>query len=206
MTRWKLMLEEYNPKVLHIKGVNNDTADALSRLDLTHKADDARVWGEKSKQLEYINVCMMNMCMLLLESEFEEDGFDDDVMMSMVEVEDPSYTLDLKLMREAQLNDKDLIKIVKNHLSSSGKNDTVYTYNTVEDVKLFHKNNQILVPQLKQQSVFDWYHTILIHPGESQMIKNIKLVFTLNGLNKQVKNLVKICHECQMCKRAGKQN
>ena len=54
------------------------------------------MWGEKSKQLEYINVHMMNMCMLLSESEFEEDGFDDDVMMSITEVEDPSYALDLK--------------------------------------------------------------------------------------------------------------
>ena len=126
------MLEEYNPKVVHIKGVNNDAENALSRLDLTDKADNARVWGEKSKRLEYINVHMMNMCMLLLESEFEEDGFDDDVVISIVEVDNSSYALDLKLMQEEQLNDKDLIKIVKNHLSGSGKNDTVYTYKTLE--------------------------------------------------------------------------
>ena len=41
---------------------------------------------------------MMNMCMFLSESEFEEDGFDDDVVMSMAEVDDPSYALDLKSM------------------------------------------------------------------------------------------------------------
>ena len=65
MTRWRLLLEEYNPKVVHIKGVDNDAADALSRLDITDKANDARVWGEKSKQLEYVNVHMMNICMFL---------------------------------------------------------------------------------------------------------------------------------------------
>ena len=149
MTRWRLLLEECNPKVVHIKGVDNDAADALSRLDLTDKADNARVWGEKSKRLEYINVHMMNICMFLFESEFEEDGFDDDAVMTLAEVEDPSYALDLKLMQEAQLNDKDLIRIVKNHLSGSGKNDTVYTYKTVENVELIHKNNQILVPRSK---------------------------------------------------------
>ena len=69
-------------------------------------------------------------------------------------------------MREAQLEDEDLIRIVKNHLSGSGKNDTVYTYKAVEDVELIHKNNRILVPRSKQQSVLDWYHTILVHPGE----------------------------------------
>ena len=121
------MLEECNPKVVNISGVDNDAADALSRLDLTDKADNARVWGEKIKRLEYNNVHMMNMCMFLLESEFEEDGFNDDVVMTMVEVEDPSYSLDLKSMQEAQLNDEVLIKIVKNHLSSNRSTNTVYT-------------------------------------------------------------------------------
>ena len=69
-------------------------------------------------------------------------------------------------MQEARLHDKDLIKIVKNHLSSSGKNNTVYKYKTVENVKLVYKNNQILVPQSKQQNMLDWYHKVLIHSGE----------------------------------------
>ena len=142
--------------------------------------------------------------MFLLESEFEEDGFDDDDVMTMAEVDESSYPLDLKLMRETQLNNEELIRIVKNHLSGSGKNDTVYTYKAVEDVELIHKNNRILVPRSKQQSVLDWYHTILVHPGEKRMIETIKLVFTWSGLNKQVVKLVKTCHECQMSKKAGK--
>ena len=43
-------------------------------------------------------VHMMNICIFLSESEFEEDGFDDDAVMLMVEVEDPSNALDLKSM------------------------------------------------------------------------------------------------------------
>ena len=104
--------------------------------------------------------------MFLSESESEEDGFDDDTGMAMAEVEDPSYPLDLNSMREAQLNDEELICVVKNHLTGSGENDTVYTYKTVKDVQLIHKNNQILVPRSKQQSVIDCYHTILVYPGE----------------------------------------
>ena len=91
--------------------------------------------------------------MFLSESEFEEDGFDDDAVMTIAEVDDSSYPLDLKSMREAQLNNKELIRVVKNNLSGSGKNNTVYTYNTVKVVQLIHKNNRILVPRSKQQSV-----------------------------------------------------
>ena len=127
---------------------------------------------------------MMHICMFLSESNFEEDGFDDDAVMTMEEVDESSYPLDLKSMRTAQLDDENLVRIVRNHLSGSGKNDTVYTYKTVEDVQLIHKNNCILVPRSKQQSVIDWYHTILVHPGEQRMIETIKLVFTWSGLNK----------------------
>ena len=145
---------------------------------------------------------MMNICMFLSKLEFKEDGFNSNVTMSMTETDDPSYAL--ISMLEAQISDEGLVKIVKNHLSISGKNNTIYTYKSVEDVELVHKNNQILVPQSKQQSVLDWYNKILIHPGEAQMIETVNLVFTWSSLNKQVKKLVKTWHECQICKRAGK--
>ena len=83
---------------------------------------------------------MMHTCMVLLGSEFEDDGFNSDILMSMKEIENPSYVLDLKSMWEAKLNNEVLIKIVKNHLQSSEKNDTVYAYKTVEDIELVHKN------------------------------------------------------------------
>ena len=128
----------------------------------------------------------MNIFMFLSESEFEEDGFDNEVLMSILESEYPPYALDLKWIQEAQLNNERLNEIVKKHFSSNGNNETVYTYKPVEDVDLIHQNNQILVTQSKQQSVLDWYHDILIHPGEKRMIATIKLVFTWSGLNKQV--------------------
>jgi hypothetical protein len=33
ITRWRLLLEEYGPKYVHITGKNNIVADALSRLE-----------------------------------------------------------------------------------------------------------------------------------------------------------------------------
>ena len=31
---WRLLLEEYGPEVVHIKGIHNTVADAISRLDI----------------------------------------------------------------------------------------------------------------------------------------------------------------------------
>ena len=150
-----MLLEEYHPKVVHIKGVDNDAADALSRLDLIEKADDLRVWGVKQKRLDYVNIKMMNICLFLSECEFEDDGFSSDcdtvMTLSETEEEDCAYALDLKSMRKAQLDDKPSMQLVKQHIQCNGHNDAIYTYKSVEDVELIHKSNRILVPQSKQQ-------------------------------------------------------
>ncbi len=31
--RWRLLLEEYGPKIVYIKGIHNTVADAISRLE-----------------------------------------------------------------------------------------------------------------------------------------------------------------------------
>jgi hypothetical protein len=33
VVRWRLLLEEYGPKIVYIKGIHNTVADAISRLE-----------------------------------------------------------------------------------------------------------------------------------------------------------------------------
>jgi hypothetical protein len=40
ITRWRLLLDEYGPKYVHIAGKNNIVADALSRIE---KDDDEKL-------------------------------------------------------------------------------------------------------------------------------------------------------------------
>ena len=37
MYRWRLILKEYGPKIIYIKGEHNTVADAISRLDFSLK-------------------------------------------------------------------------------------------------------------------------------------------------------------------------
>ena len=39
--RWRLVLEEYGPELLYIRGENNIVADALSRLEIIPEEDQA---------------------------------------------------------------------------------------------------------------------------------------------------------------------
>jgi hypothetical protein len=125
MMRWRNPVEEYNPKVVHIAGIDNDAADALSRLDLNDKADDLRVWEQEQKRLQYEDVKMMNLCMFMSESNFAEDGFDCDnnILMTASDIES-SYPLDLQSMQTAQLNDESLVKMVDTHIKASTNSTT----------------------------------------------------------------------------------
>ena len=40
MVRWRLMLKEWHPRIKHVTGVDNNEADALSRLDILDKLGD----------------------------------------------------------------------------------------------------------------------------------------------------------------------
>ncbi len=44
--RWRLIIEEFGPKLTYIKGENNIVADALSRLDLEETEIDMDNLGE----------------------------------------------------------------------------------------------------------------------------------------------------------------
>ena len=53
MMRWRLMMEEYHPKVVHIAGVDNDASDALSRLPMKEKSFDTIQWQKPNRRLTY---------------------------------------------------------------------------------------------------------------------------------------------------------
>ncbi len=42
--RWILLLEEFGPKIMHIKGIHNTVADAISRLDFGSVKDEKTNW------------------------------------------------------------------------------------------------------------------------------------------------------------------
>ena len=120
MTRWRLSLGEYYTKVVLITEVNNNAAVAFSRLDKTDSLDDLVTRGEKKKYLEYIKVQETNRCMFMLESNFKEVRFDNNVLVKISDTqEELPFLLDLQSMREAQLNDNRLMLVIQTCINNS---------------------------------------------------------------------------------------
>ena len=55
LIRWKMLLEEFGPKVEHVKGKKNVITDALSHLHLSPKQHDVIDDTETTTQLSYVN-------------------------------------------------------------------------------------------------------------------------------------------------------
>lgn len=58
---------------------------------------------------------------------FKENQFDNDVLMTMSDTEEPSYLLDPRSMRAAQLNNDNLMSTAQNYINSS-ENKGKYLY------------------------------------------------------------------------------
>ena len=54
LIRWRMMLEEFGPKIEHVAGKNNVVADALSRLEITYKDADEVATDKEKPQLTYM--------------------------------------------------------------------------------------------------------------------------------------------------------
>ena len=57
--QWKLLLEEFGPKILHIKGIYNTAANAISRLDIGQVQDEKANWTPSTKCWYYYTSCML---------------------------------------------------------------------------------------------------------------------------------------------------
>jgi hypothetical protein len=47
--RWRLLLEDFGPKTVHIKGIHNTVADAISTLDFGPVQDEKANWMKFTK-------------------------------------------------------------------------------------------------------------------------------------------------------------
>jgi hypothetical protein len=45
VTRWRILLEEYAPKIIYIKGIHNTVADAISRRDYNPKVNSTNEYN-----------------------------------------------------------------------------------------------------------------------------------------------------------------
>ena len=96
---WRLLLEEYGPEVVHIKGSHNTVADAISRLDISPVPEEKTNWMTFTKR----------WCHYTMQAPPEESTTNQQYPMNMVfancSKEDVIYPLTVKEIALAQERD-----------------------------------------------------------------------------------------------------
>ena len=165
LSRWRMLLEEFGPKVEYVQGHKNVVADTLSRLDLQSKQHDEIDDTEHPTQLAY----------------FKEE----DVNNVLEEI----FPMSPKEIRSHQEKDKKLQKSLQEQED--------YKIKKIEGQEVILYKKKIYIPKTLQYRVMDWYHTYLVHPGSTRMLKSMQTILHWHGIRKDVEKFVQKCDICQ---------
>ena len=173
--RWRLVLEEYGPELRYIKGEQNIVADALSRLGIDDNIPLPSVH----------DVNAMAEC-------FNNEG---------TEFPSEHYPLHYSTIAHYQKSDA--------ALQALAKDNPLYTMKRFQNSDKYYellvfKKDRIVVPKKLQKRAADWYHTTLLHPGETRTEQTIAQHFYWLGLRTTVLDVCKKCDICQRTKRDPK--
>ena len=165
--RWRLIIEEFGPKLTYIKGVNNIVADALSRMRLT-------------------------------EADFGPEAFAGDADAG----DFPSaFPLSYGQIAHEQRGDKKLQERIK-----ADADHKVYIRKTFQhsdkSYELVTRDDKIVIPKSLETKATEWYHTHLLHPGETRLELTLRQHFTFIGLKPMVHKVCKACNVCRSLKKS----
>ena len=172
--RWRMVLEEYGPELVYIKGHENVVADALSRLDLLPELDPLQ--PENVKLHDFTNI------------------YRDELPAE-------SYPLRMSLISAEQDKDTQLKKAANKPKSPYTRKQVRggrMSYN------ILHLNGKIYVPASMRKRMLNWYHDSLMHPGMTRMYRTIQQHFTWPKLKQDVERFCKTCKTCQLTKKTKK--
>ena len=84
------------------------------------------------------------------------------------------------------------------------RSNECFTTKEVEGQLLILDRGKIVIPNTLVPRVLDWYHQILVHPGETRMEKSIRSLYYWKTLRTDVHNHCKTCKTCQLFKTTTK--
>jgi hypothetical protein len=177
--RWWLLLEEYGPEIIHIKGIHNTVADAISHLDYCPVQNHREMWitftqcwcyyaSHTSTRQQAIHPASMNL------------------VFANCSEWDVIYPLTVKEIAEAQETDPNIQKLTT---------DPQYTRQLVENTQVLCKGTTIVLLAALWHRAISWYHHYLQHPGATHLKKTHRAAMYWKGMRNTIQKYIKNCHK-----------
>jgi hypothetical protein len=231
--RWRLLLEEYGPEIVWIKGIHNTVADALSRLDYDPTKNTSvishhqkmqtccmlfRMYEESCDEADKVchMACAISDSNVSTEGETISDTYTRDainrVFANVANDEDEIYPITVSQIAEAQRSDSNLKAYFETtqhkraRARAKRRKKDAYTFKDIEGHKiLVHKDKRLVIPSSLTSKVVQWYHHYLLHPGHTRLEETIIATMYWPSLRSDIRKYVKGCDRCQKGKKRKRQ-
>ena len=175
LLKWRLMMEEFHPTIIHTPGEENVVADGLSRLPIIEEKQDDLSLHDAPDQWEDLNEIML----------YYPGAID-------------SFPLEFAALAQAQSDDV----AIQEKLQHGDYVTTTFGDHELV-TKVVDGDPRIVVPEAIHDATIHWYHVILGHAGQDRMVKSLRNHLHFPGLDAKVKAFVETCDECQRYKNRG---
>jgi hypothetical protein len=205
VARWRILLEEYAPEIIYIKGIHNTVANAISRLDYYPKLNTTNEYNHamhvKSTKVvsnqKWIIFSKFWSCF----SETQDPDKTNTIEMNHVfanhSEEDEIFPLTVKEIVEAKKADP----ILKPFFKSNAVLSKGLELQLVENKSCICHEGKLVIPKPLQRCTTIWYHHYLHHPRHTRLEETMKAVIYWTGMCITIRSISKSCKTCQINKK-----
>ena len=222
--RWRLLLEEYEPEIVYIKGVDNIVADAISRLEYD---PERKVKNSNTEKRCYALVKLFTHYSQegdtltrggeIISSPFQtyaHTGCSDSTDRPNDVINESQTTL-LNVFANNSEKEEDIYpptiveiaseqrrhKTTKRYFEAKTfKNrDKKISLKIIDEIEiLVYEDKRLVIPGIVMQSrIIQWYHHYLQHPGANRLEETLIAVMYWPGMRYRIRKYVISCDRCQ---------
>ncbi len=203
--RCRLLLEEYAPEVIYIKGIHNTVADAILWLEYDPKLNttneythamlgvepeelSAQRWKSFAHHWRSYNEASMPT---------QTHCFHMNEVFVNCSDEDEIYSLTTAEIAAAQRADASL----KHFFKPNAVIDQGLEIKLIENTACVCKDGWLVIPKPIQVCAVKWYHHYLQHPGHTHLEETMNTAMYWKGMRTTIQSITKSCKSCQVNKR-----
>ena len=161
--RWRLILEEYGPEIVYIKGIHNTVADAISRLEYV-SPDTPSTDATMHQNWMTFSKCLCKYTLTHTNST-NKHNYSMNSVFANPSKEEEIFPITVKEIAEAQKLDR--------HFKMTALKEK-YEKTLIKNTPVFCKNGKLVTPRSLQHCGVRWYHHYLQHPGNTRLEETLR--------------------------------
>ena len=200
--RWRLLLEEYAPEIVYIKGIHNTVADAISRLEYNPEINPTNEQNFANLRIPSKGHRWKGFAALWRSYNEKNPGtHGKDCNLNYVfanrSEEEEIYPLTAQEVADAQRVDPTTKHCFKrNHVF-----DKDFDIRLVDETSVVCKNGRMVIPKPLQRRAVLWFHHYLQHPGHTRLEETMQATMYWKGMQSTIRSITKSCKACQVNKK-----